>query len=311
MSTQQSQSLKGDGYIKNSRCGYIAIVGRPNVGKSTLLNHLLNKKISITSRKPQTTRHRILGIKTINEDQYIYVDTPGLHPSEKKALNRYMNRVVRQVLPDVDVIIFMVDARVWREQDSWVLEHLQSISKPVILVINKVDRLKDRQQLLPYLEKVEKLFNFVEIVPISAKNCLQISELEAAIAKYLPKNPHFFLESQITDRPDQFIMAERIREKLMRLLGEEIPYALTVTIDALSVEENIIRVAAIIWVEKMSQKGIVIGKQGNLLKRVGQEARLELERYFDKKIFLQLWVKVKNDWSDSEALLHRFGYGEE
>ena len=311
MSTQQSQSLKGDGYIKNSRCGYIAIVGRPNVGKSTLLNHLLNKKISITSRKPQTTRHRILGIKTINEDQYIYVDTPGLHPSEKKALNRYMNRVVRQVLPDVDVIVFMVDARVWREQDSWVLEHLQSISKPVILVINKVDRLKDRQQLLPYLEKVEKLFNFVEIVPISAKNCLQISELEAAIAKYLPKNPHFFLESQITDRPDQFIMAERIREKLMRLLGEEIPYALTVTIDALSVEENIIRVAAIIWVEKMSQKGIVIGKQGNLLKRVGQEARLELERYFDKKIFLQLWVKVKNDWSDSEALLHRFGYGEE
>ena len=311
MSTQQSQSLKGDGYIKNSRCGYIAIVGRPNVGKSTLLNHLLNKKISITSRKPQTTRHRILGIKTINEDQYIYVDTPGLHPSEKKALNRYMNRVVRQVLPDVDVIIFMVDARVWREQDSWVLEHLQSISKPVILVINKVDRLKDRQQLLPYLEKVEKLFNFVEIVPISAKNGLQISELEAAIAKYLPKNPHFFLESQITDRPDQFIMAERIREKLMRLLGEEIPYALTVTIDALSVEENIIRVAAIIWVEKMSQKGIVIGKQGNLLKRVGQEARLELERYFDKKIFLQLWVKVKNDWSDSEALLHRFGYGEE
>ena len=311
MSTQQSQSLKGDGYIKNSRCGYIAIVGRPNVGKSTLLNHLLNKKISITSRKPQTTRHRILGIKTINEDQYIYVDTPGLHPSEKKALNRYMNRVVRQVLPDVDVIVFMVDARVWREQDSWVLEHLQSISKPVILVINKVDRLKDRQQLLPYLEKVEKLFNFVEIVPISAKNGLQISELEAAIAKYLPKNPHFFLESQITDRPDQFIMAERIREKLMRLLGEEIPYALTVTIDALSVEENIIRVAAIIWVEKMSQKGIVIGKQGNLLKRVGQEARLELERYFDKKIFLQLWVKVKNDWSDSEALLHRFGYGEE
>lgn len=294
--------------MTQERCGFVALIGRPNVGKSTLLNHLLGKKISITSRKPQTTRHRVLGIKTIENLQFIFVDTPGLHRQGKHALNRCMNRTVHQVLQDVDVIVFIVDARGWREADSWVLTQLRETTTPVILVINKIDRLSDKTVLLEYLQNIQAKYSFIASIPLSAKTGAQIERLEQCITENLPTSPHLFAKEQLTDRSEQFIITERIREKLMRALGEELPYALTVTIDVLEEQAQIIRIAAIIWVEKSSQKAIVIGEGGIRLKHIGQQARLDLEQFFGKKIFLQLWVKVKEGWSDSEQSLRRFGY---
>lgn len=290
--------------------GYIAIVGRPNVGKSTLLNRILGQKLSITSRKPQTTRHRILGVKNQNDVQFVYVDTPGLHHHANRALNRYMNRAALNALHDVDVVIFMVDARRWNSQDQWVLEHLANVRVPVILAINKIDQLPDKQALLPFLEDVAERAKFYEIIPISAKNGDQISVLEQCVRTCLPEQPAFFPEDQLTDRSDRFVAAEMVREKLMRLLGEELPYSITVTIDAYEEDEHIDRIAAIIWVEKPSQKGIVIGEGGERLKKVGQKAREDLEKYLDKKVFLKLWVKVKGGWSDDEKLLQQLGYGD-
>lgn len=300
-----TQDFKND-----SRCGYVAIVGRPNVGKSTLLNRLLGKKLSITSRKPQTTRHRILGIKTVDSAQFVFVDTPGLHASHQRALNRLMNQTVYEVLQDVDVIVWLVDARGWRSQDDAVYQALQKLESnvPIIVVVNKIDRIKDRKQLLPLLQKIAAMHHFAHIIPLSAKTGEQVLLLEQQIAEYLPQSPHFFDSEQVTDRSSAFIIAERVREKLTRFLGEEIPYALTVTVELLEEQPAIIRAAAIIWVEKNSQKGIVIGQGGLVLKKVGQEARLDLEAYFGKKLFLELWVKVKSDWSDSEQLLQQLGY---
>ncbi len=288
--------------------GYIAIIGRPNVGKSTLLNHLLGQKISITSRKPQTTRHRILGLKTVEDTQFIYVDTPGLHSHEGQALNRYMNRAALNALHDVDVVVFMVDARRWDEQDSWVLERLSRLTVPIILAVNKIDKLADRSQLLPYMSAAAKRYPFFKIIPMSAKNGDQLNELENCLRTCLPQQPHLFPADQLTDRSDRFIAAEAVREKLMRLLGQELPYALTVTIDAFEDEPKIARIAAIIWIEKSSQKPIVIGENGERLKTVGQKARLDLEKYLDKKVFLKLWVKVKSGWSDDERSLRQLGY---
>lgn len=289
-------------------CGTVVIVGRPNVGKSTLLNHLLGKKISITSHKPQTTRHRILGIKTDENVQAVYLDTPGLHAGSQRAINKYMNRAARMALQDVDVIIFVVDGEHWDRQDQWVLEQLQHADCPVILVLNKIDRIKDRGTLLPYIEKVSQQYKFYKMIPISAKNGDQLPALEAEIVKCLPESPFYFSPDQVTDRNDQFIVSEVIREKLMRLLGQELPYALTVTIIAFKKEEKIVRISGVIWVEKKGQKGIVIGKEGHLLKKIGQQARLDLERYFDQKVYLQLWVKVKADWSGDERSLSELGY---
>lgn len=296
---------------ESTRFGYVALIGRPNVGKSTLMNCLLGRKISITSRKPQTTRHRILGVKTVDDIQIAYLDTPGLHTEAKRAMNRYMNRAAKMVLHEVDVVIFMVEAGRWLAGDDWVLKHLKEIKVPIILVINKIDKVKDRRQLLPFIEQAAERFTFRNIVPISAKNGDQVPLLEKQIIADLPKEMHLYPPDQITDRGDRFVSAEVIREKLMRLLGQEIPYSLTVTIDALEESKDIVKISAIIWVEKSGQKNIVIGKSGERLKEVGTKARLDLERYFDKKVFVQLWVKVKSGWSDSETDLEQFGYNDE
>ena len=252
-----------------------------------------DKKISITSRKPQTTRHRILGVKTIGDTQFIYVDTPGLHSHTGKALNRYMNRAALSVLHDIDVVIFVVDARRWDLQDDWVLKRLSQLSIPIILAVNKIDKLSDRSLLLPYLEAAAKRFAFYRIIPISAKNGDQLAELEQCVANCLPQQPHLFPDDQLTDRSDRFIAAETVREKLTRLLGQELPYALTVTIDAFEDEPDIVRIAAIIWVEKASQKPIIIGEGGERLKMVGQKARLDLEKYLEKKGLFEIMGQSK------------------
>ena len=293
---------------KKTRSGYVAIVGQPNVGKSTLLNHLLGKKITITSRKPQTTRHRILGVKTIEDVQIMYVDTPGLHIKEVRAMNRYMNREAKAALRDVNVIVFVVDALRWNDQDDWVLSLLKDVSAPVILAVNKVDTVSDRKALLPYIDSLSKKFHFSSVIPISAKKGDQLDALEKEIIIFLPQDVHYYPPDQITNRSEHFMAAEFVREKLMRSLGQEIPYALTVTIESYEELEKIINISAIIWVEKPGQKAIVIGKDGARLKAVGSQSRKDMERHFEKQVFLRLWVKVKSGWSDDERLLRSLGY---
>lgn len=294
-----------------SRCGYVAIIGRPNVGKSTLLNHILGQKISITSRKPQTTRHRLLGIKTENSVQAIYVDTPGLHQDAKKALNRYMNRAALTAMNDVDVIIFMIDSLKWTKDDEWIIKKLHHYQCPVILVINKIDQITEKEKLLPFIETLNTKFNFVHTFPMSALKQDNVLALEKMIASFLPENPHYFPDDQITDANERFLAAEIIREKLIRSLGQEIPYALTVGIEQFVEEENVTRISALIWVEKASQKAIVIGADGDVLKKVGTRARKDMELLFGRKIFLRLWVKVKDSWSDNENALKSLGYADE
>jgi len=292
--------------IKKS--GYVALIGRPNVGKSTLLNQILKQKVSITSRKPQTTRHRILGIYTTKMCQAIFVDTPGIHQSSKRAINRYMNKAARSVIEDVDVIIFMVDARRWTEEDDFVLKALQHAKCPVILALNKVDRIKDKDFLMPLIQSVSDKMTFKEVVPLSALRGENVERLESLIDNLLPEGGALFPEDQITDRSERFMVAELIREKLMRVLGDEIPYSLTVEIEQFKEEDKITRIAAIIWVERAGQKAIVIGKDGARLKEVGMLSRLDMEKMFEKKVFLQLWVKVKRGWSDDERALQSLGY---
>lgn len=291
-----------------THCGFIAIVGQPNVGKSTLLNTILGKKLSITSDKPQTTRHSILGIKTLNEAQLIFVDTPGIHKGGKRALNRSMNKTARASLQDVDCVLFVVIALHWDDEDETVLKLLKKCSAPVILVINKIDKVKQRERLLPFIESISQKYPFAKIVPISAEKGTQVEALEKEILQYLPESPHFYEDDQLTDRSDSFVASEIIREKLTRFLGQELPYALTVGIDLFEVEEGMIRIYAVIWVERDGQKPIVVGADGEVLKRVGTQARLDMERFFGKKVFLKLWVKVKSNWSDDEKLLNRLGY---
>lgn len=292
-----------------TRCGYVAIVGRPNVGKSTLLNHVLKQKISITSRKPQTTRHQILGIKTEQDVQVVYVDTPGMHRNQSNAMNRYMNRAAATVIYDVDLVLFMI-AEHWTEADEWVLDKIRKAECPVILVINKVDQVKDKSALLPLIEHASQQFRFAEVIPISATHDKNLDALEKTVARHLPFNRFFYDSDQITDRTDRFMTAEIIREKLMRNLGQELPYALTVEITQFKedVEAGITDIAATIFVERDSQKAIVIGKGGSKLKQVGHDARLDLEKLLGQKVFLQLWVKVREGWSDDERALRSLGY---
>lgn len=295
----------------SGHCGYVAIAGRPNVGKSTLLNHLLGQKLSITSRKPQTTRHTLLGIKTEGENQIIYVDTPGLQAQPQRALNRYMNRVAQGVLGQVDVMLFMVEALQWRDEDTHVLKLLQAQQVPILLLVNKIDKVKEREQLLPYLQKIAKQHDFLEVIPLSANRGDNLAELEQRLISLLPEGPPLFPDDYITDRSERFLASEMVREKLMRRLGAELPYRLSVEIEHFSEEEEgRLHIAAVIWVEKPSQKAIVIGKGGRLLKAVGTEARLDMENLFECKVFLQLWVKIKSGWSDDERTLKRFGYTE-
>lgn len=291
-----------------TKSGYVAIVGRPNVGKSTLLNGLLGEKISITSPKPQTTRWQILGIKTLNDAQIIYIDTPGMHRNEKRAMNRYMNRVASSVLLDVDVIVFMIDADSWHSEDELVLKKLEQTDKPVILAINKVDLLKDKTELLLLIDKLKNKLNFSQIVPISALENENTHTLEEQIAKLLPAGPQLFPEDQITDKSVRFQVAEIIREKLIRATEEELPYTTTVEIEQFKEEEKLTEISAVIWVERQGQKIIIIGKKGAGLKKVGTQARKEIEKLLDKKVFLRLWVKVKADWTDDERALRGLGY---
>jgi GTP-binding protein Era len=289
-------------------CGFVAIIGRPNVGKSTLLNHILEQKISITSRKPQTTRHQILGVKTSDTSQVIYVDTPGIHNRRSTAINRYMNRAASSVLNDVDLVLFVVQAMQWTEEDEIVLQRLQDVTAPVLLVVNKIDKVDDKNELLPYMEKLSAMRQFDSVVPLSALHAENITRLEAEVFERLPENAPFFPDDQITDRNMRFLSAEIIREKLIRELGQELPYTTTVEIDRYEEGEAITRIFATIFVETRGQKAIIIGRKGARLKSIGTKARGDIEKMIDGKVYLELWVKVREGWSNDERALASLGY---
>ena len=291
-----------------TRCGLVAIVGRPNVGKSTLLNHLVGQKVSITSPKPQTTRHRILGIKTTRTAQAIYVDTPGLQRRVGRAINRVMNRAAQSSLHEVDLVVFVVEALRWTEDDEWVLERIRERRVPAILVVNKVDRVRVKDDLLPYLADVAARMAFEEVIPVAARQGLNLGVLEREVERRLPESVPLFPADQVTDRTERFLAAEIIREKLVRRLGEELPYRLSVEVEAFAEEGPITRIQAIVWVERAGQKAIVIGAQGRTLKAVGTAARQDLERMLGRSVFLGLWVKVREGWSDDERALRQMGY---
>lgn len=287
--------------------GLVAIVGRPNVGKSTLLNRLVGQKISIVSRKAQTTRHRITGVLTQDQTQFVFVDTPGFQTHHRNALNATMNRTVSQVLQEVDVVMFLIEAGRFGPDDRKVMALLPASAK-VVLVINKVDLEADKGRLLPFMENMSKEFPFADIVPVSAERGQNLAGLLSCVAKYLPEGPLMFAEDDITDRSERFLAAEFLREKLFRLLGEELPYGMTVEIEKFEVEGNLRRIFAAIIVDKAGHKGIVIGKGGERLKRISSEARVELEKLFDCKVYLETWVKVKSGWADDERALKSLGY---
>jgi len=290
------------------KSGYVAIVGRPNVGKSTLLNHLVGQKISITSRRPQTTRHRIHGIRTTAEGQAVFVDTPGIHASEKRAMNRYLNKAAGAALADVDVVLWLIDRPAWLPEDELVLQRIQGAGVPVVLVINKIDRLEDKDVLLPFLQEASGRHEFAAMIPLSALRGANLEVLDRTIMELLPEGELIFPEDQVTDRSLRFMAAEIIREKLLRALGQEVPHALTVEIEEYKQEEGLTRIRALILVERTGQKAIVIGKNGEVMKKVGERARHDLERLLEGKVFLQLWVKVKEGWSDDERALRSLGY---
>ncbi|MWK57851.1 GTPase Era [Pseudomonas otitidis] len=296
--------------LETSRCGYVAIVGRPNVGKSTLLNHILGQKLAITSRKPQTTRHTMLGIKTEGAVQAVYVDTPGLHKNNEKALNRYMNKSAAAALKDVDVVVFVVDRTRWTDEDQMVLERVQYVQGPVIIAVNKTDRLEEKSELLPHLTWLQEQLPKAEIVPISAQHGHNLDALELLVADNLPENEHFFPEDQITDRSSRFLAAELVREKIMRQLGAELPYQITVEIEEFKHDGRTLHIHALILVERDGQKKIIIGDGGERIKRIGQDARKDMEVMFDSKVMLNLWVKVKGGWSDDERALRSLGYND-
>lgn len=289
-------------------CGFVAIVGRPNVGKSTLLNHLLHQKISITSRKPQTTRHRILGIHTEGKHQCIYVDTPGLHSREGKTLNRVMNETVLSTLNDVDAVLFVVEQLAFNAGDEMVLEHLQKVQVPVFLVINKVDLMQDKALLLPQIEKLSQRYSFAEIIPVSALGGHNLETLEDLVKQTLPISPFLFPDDQVTDRSSRFIASELIREKVTRQLGDELPYEVTVEIEQFQQEGNTLHIHGLILVDKAGQKKILVGKDGDRLKSIGSAARTDMEEAFSTKVMLNLWVKVKSGWADDERALQSLGY---
>ncbi len=293
------------------KSGFVGIVGRPNVGKSTLMNHMLGQKLSITSRKPQTTRHSILGIKTTDDYQVIFVDTPGIHLNANKAMNRYMNRAATSSIDSVELVLFLIDAREWTEEDENVLKRLSNERVPVVLVINKIDLIKEREALLPLLQEHSARMAFHDVIPLSALKSVNLDQLESLIVAQLPESEMIYPEDYITDRSERFLASEIVREKLMRMLGKELPYSIAVEIEQFKDEDGMLRISALIWVERESQKRIVIGKGGSRLKDVGRDARLDMQKLFGRKIFLQLWVKIKEGWSDSERILNSLGYKDE
>ena len=290
-----------------TKSGYVSIVGKTNAGKSTLLNKILGQKIAITSRKPQTTRHRFLGIRTDNENQIIFVDTPGFHSGQKRALNRYMNKVASNAMRGVDIVLYVLDKLNWSEDD---LSRVQSISKEtsIILIINKVDKLEDKGSLLPFIDNLSKDNLFSHIVPVSALKDIGVENLVRLIHEQLPEGGHLYPEDQVTDISEKFLASEIVRENCINRLGDELPYRITVSIERFNQLKDIIHIDSVIYVEKQSQKGMLIGQSGSMRKSIGTASRKELEKLLDSKVMLKTWVKVKNNWSDNESLLPSMGY---
>jgi GTPase len=292
------------------RCGTVALIGRPNVGKSTLLNALIGAHLAATARKPQTTRHRILGLSTNDQAQLIFIDTPGIHQKTPRALNRQLNRTAAQAISEVDVLAFVIDGLHFADDDAFALKQAAAAKKPVLLVINKVDRITDKERLLPFVQSLYERFEFCGTAMVSATKRKGLEELKSALIRQLPIAEAQYDADDLTDRPERFLAAEFVREQLIRLLGEELPYSSTVTIDEFTQEPKLKRVQATIWVERDGQKAIVIGEGGARLKEIGTKSRVAMERIFDCKVFLSLWVKVKSGWSDDERALRTFGYGD-
>ena len=292
--------------------GYVAVIGRPNVGKSTLVNALVGAKVSIVSNRPQTTRHRLLGIATYPEGQLLLVDTPGIHRGEGKqsstAMHRMMNRAARGALEGVDAAVLVVEAGRWDDEDTLAFEALRDAGVPVVLAVNQVDRIRDKTMLLPYLQKVTEGRNFAAVHPVSALKRNGLEALVAALFALLPEQPALYGEDEITDKSQRFLAGELVREQLMRQLGAELPYATTVEIESFTVDGTMLRIGAVIWVERDGQKAIVIGKGGTRLREIGTKARQAMERLFDSKVFLETWVRVRQGWSDDEAALRTMGY---
>lgn len=293
-----------------TRCGYVALIGRPNVGKSTLLNRFLGQKLSIVTAKPQTTRQQIAGIKTTAEGQVVFLDTPGIHLAAKRALNRYMNRIARAALNGVDVVLFLIEAERWTKQDEHVARALEGVAVPVILVVNKVDQVADKTRLLAFLQDKVQNKPFAHVALISARQGKGVADLEALVMQHLPFSKPMYDEDQFTDRSERFLAGELIREQLMLRLNQELPYALTVEVEEFKRTPELLRISAIIWVEREGQKQIVIGSSGQVLKQVGSRARAALEELFGQKVFLRTWVKVSHDWSDNEKSMRQLGFDE-
>jgi GTP-binding protein Era len=292
----------------NFQSGFIAVIGRPNVGKSTLINELIGQKLSITSHKPQTTRHRIHAIDTQTNYQMIFVDTPGIHIGNKKAINSYMNKTASSSLSEVDMILWLVEALKWTKEDERVMEHLTKIKVPIILCVNKIDNLNTKDEILPYLENLGEKFQANEVFPLSAFKKNHTNGLRKLILKHLPQQEALFESDYVTDRSQRFVVAEFIREKLMRNLSNELPYDLTVEIEKFDLDGQMYRIAARIFVEKPSQKSIVIGDKGKMLKQIGEESRVSIEGFLERKVFLELWVKVRQGWSNDKRALASLGY---
>lgn len=293
---------------ENYQCGYVNIIGRPNVGKSTLLNSLVGQKLSITSKRPQTTRWQLLGIKTTDAYQLIFVDTPGLQNKHRTFINRHMQREIMGSLSYVDVVIFVVEALKWTEIEDQILKILSNMSYPVILVMNKIDKVKNREKLLPFIDTISGKYPFREIIPVSAIKGDNIDLIEKELVPLLPRAQAAFPEEQLTDRNERFFAAEFIREKLTRILGAELPYRISVTIDEFSEQEEVLHITASIWTETENHKKIVIGDKGKNLKLVGEQSRKEMEQMFGKKVYLKTWTKVRKKWSADEKALKQFGY---
>jgi GTP-binding protein Era len=292
------------------RSGYAGLVGRPNVGKSTLLNRLLGQKLAITSHKPQTTRHRIIGIQSLAEAQIVYVDTPGLHRRGAKAMNQYLNRTARTAIADVDVLVFVVAAPTWTEEDEAVYENLRGSGRPVVVAVNKVDEVKPRDRLLPFLARLGEREGFAAVVPISARTGENCDALEREVSARLPEGPAMFPDDQVTDRPERFFVAELLREQIVRRYHQELPYAVTVEIERFDEGPRGADIGAVIWVERDSQRAILLGRQGSALKATATAARKEMARFLDRPVHLEVWIRVKKSWSSDERSLHQLGFSD-
>mgnify|MGYP001498763518 FL=1 len=296
--------------MDNKKFGFVSISGRTNVGKSTLINSLIEKKIAITSRKPQTTRNRILGISTNLKSQIVYLDTPGFHTGYKRALNKYMNKLAKHCYEEVDLVVFVVDRFKWFKEENDTLNNLKELNKPIILAINKIDRLENKEELLPFIKDIQQKFNFLAVVPISALRKNNLENLTDEIEKELPEGPFHFPKDSVTEFSENFFMSEIIREKAINRLGDELPYRLNVGIDKVEKKKGLITIYANIIVESSSQKGIILGKGGSMIKAIGTSARKDLEAEMKRKINLQLFVKVSKKWTNNLNLMNKFGYGD-